>query len=259
MPAENDFGRRIEIARRHIKGRGVEIGAGTSPVDHDGIDELVLIDRRNQAELEALFGTSIPYRVEGLERALGDPLRFDFVMAHHVIEHCSDPIGQIMTWLPLLRDDGVVFFSIPSDGNVGEKLRVPAPISHVLDDYLFGRRGDDFESKQHLPHFVLNWTSLSETSFWYAREGVQRFSDAVLSEVRRDGHDFHWHVVTLEVFCQIIEAAFWFAGFGVKWVHRETEFGAHYVVAQRAPKGSRPACLDAATARLVQALALIEA
>ena len=256
MPNQDDLAERRRIAVRFISGCGVEIGAGLDPVTHPAIRELAFIDKRDRAELEKLFGRPVPYRVLTLEQSLGaGNAPADFIMAHHVVEHCPNPIRQIGEWLPLLGPTGRVFFSVPSDTNSGEKGRVPTHASHVLHDFLFHRDGDDFDSKQHIPHFVLQWVAMDPDYFWYTKDGVAHFADRTLAETRRDGHDLHWHTYTLEVFCQTIEAAFWFAGLGLRWLHRDTACNAHYVVAERAPIGEPPKFLGEQRAELVKAAA----
>lgn len=252
MPNKDDLDERKRLAALFLRGRGVEIGAGLDPVIHSGITDLTFVDKRRHAELQKLFGRPVRYAVVTFSQALArEPV--DFVMAHHVVEHCPNPIRQISDWLLLLKETGRIFFSIPSDQNSGESGRIPVSISHLLHDYLFDREGDDFESKQHIPHFILQWATLDGPTFSYATNGVKPFAAGTLSEVRRSGHDLHWHTYPLDVFCHMIEAAFWFAGCGLQWLHRDTTCGAHYVVAERAARSAPPRFMTAEGTRLMAA------
>jgi hypothetical protein len=254
MPSPEDVETRRDIANRFVRGRGVEVGAGADPSSLDGAD-LTYIDSRSQSELQALFNAPIAYEV----RSLSDVLctrsgSSDFLVAHHVLEHCPDPIGQVVAWLPLLRDSGRLFVSTPSDDNTGEYGRVPATISHLLHDHLFERSGGDFDSKQHIPHFIIQWTAMSSDSFWFSKYSAQDFCTEVLTETRRDGHDVHWHTYTIEALSQVIEAAFWFGGRGLTWLHRETANGAHYLVAEVASRAEAPPFLITEYAALLRAI-----
>jgi len=254
MPDPNDLDTRRTIAARFVQGVGVEIGAGLDPSLPVGT-HVTFIDRRTKSELQELFGAPVPYEVRSLDDMLRTrPGAADFLIAHHVVEHCSNPIGQLATWLPLLRDGGRLFVSIPSDDNAGERERVPVTISHLLHDYLFDRSGDDFDSKQHIPHFIIQWTTMSPESFWYAKYSLQDFCAQVLNETLRDGHDLHWHTYTLETLAQLIEAAFWLSGHGTTWMHRQTANGAHYVVAEKAPREAVPPFLIQERAVLTRAI-----
>jgi SAM-dependent methyltransferase len=254
MPDPDDLATRRTIADRLIRGTGVEIGAGLDPSLPRGTD-VVFIDGRTRSELHALFGAPVSYEVRTLDEMLRSRRgTFDFLIAHHVVEHCSNPIGQVMAWLPLLRAGGRLFVSIPSNENSGERSRVPVTISHLLHDHLFDRTGADFDSKQHIPHFIVQWTAMSPDSFWYAKSSTQDFCAQVLAETRRDDHDLHWHTYTLESLSQLIEAACWFGGHGVTWIHRETANGAHYVVADLAQRDAVPLFLMKERDTLVSAL-----
>src|SRR5205814_8172660 len=116
------------------------------------------------------------------------------------IEHCDNPIRVLVEeWLPLLREGGVLYLSLPSTRNACEKERVATPIDHILADYYFSREADAYESKSHIYSFILQWTALSVNNFWYARNDVQSFAANALQVALRETHDLHWHSYTLAV------------------------------------------------------------
>jgi len=229
----DDGANRILLGDHFLSGRGFEIGPGASPAAYRGVEELSFIDKRNREELEELFNVRIDYAVVTLEEARAicrQEGKRDFVVAHHVLEHSPDPIQTTIDWLALIRDGGRFFFSIPSHMNSCEKDRVPTPIEHIVDDYLFERSGDDFESKGHILSFIDQWTVMDERSIWYAQNGVTAFAQTSLSEMRRNGHDLHWHTYTLPVARQVIEAAAYFGGRRLTWLLTENRANGHYLI-----------------------------
>lgn len=232
---------RQRIGDEWIAGAGIEVGAGADPCAYRDVTEITIVDKRDRAELEALFRSDVAYRIvtpaDACERFAGSA---DFLVAHHVFEHLPNPIAGLSEWLRWLKPGGRLFLSLPADAHACERKRVVTPLEHILDDFLFDRGGDHFESKQHIPHFINQWTAMEPGSFWYAQEGVAKFVDVSLGEVRRDGHDLHWHTYSAETLLRTVEAAFWFSGRGMRVLHRETLADLHYLVAEGAPRPPRP-------------------
>jgi len=187
---------RKQIGDRVLRGAGYEFGAGLTPSLFSNVSTLTVIDKRDKAELTVLFGAVPTYDVLSYEQA-ASRVEQDFITAHHVIEHCPDPIAVIMSWLPLVRDGGVVYFSLPSSNHACECDREPTPMSHLLADYLFEADGTDFDSRNHIPSFICHWTVMNPDGIWFAREGVVPYARQLLAEQARvKGHDLHWHTYT---------------------------------------------------------------
>ena len=247
-----DGRKRQEIGDKFIAGKGYEIGAGAFPSRYSGLESVVYLDTRSEAELQTLFGAEMPYQVRSIDEA--HPPQ-DFLIAHHVIEHLADPIGAIASWCALLGNTGRMFLSLPAADNEGEKDRVPASLEHILDDYLFGRGPDHFDSKQHVPHFINQWAAMDPKSFWYSRGSVAEFASTSLAEARRDNNDIHWHAFTMDVFREVMTAGFWFAGYGIRFLHTEHCNAALYVVAAKdGAAGELPAPMRAHRERLARAV-----
>ncbi len=228
----DDQARRQMIGDRLISGVGYEIGPGTLPSQYAGIVSVTYLDKRNRAELESYFKVSVPYDVRDINDGTALPPS-DFVIAHHVVEHAPDTIGTIAHWASLIRDGGMMFLSLPASDHPCERQRPPTPFEHILHDHLFKRGEDSFDSKQHIPHFINQWTAMSLDSFWYAKGDISQYVATSLSEVQRSGHDLHWHTYTLDVMRDTITAGFWFAGHGVDFLHAEHSDGLLYIVARK--------------------------
>lgn len=252
----DEYARRRAIGDRWMHGSGIEVGAGASPSSYRDVTRVTVVDKRNRAELEALFNAQIGYEVLPTgEAAARFPGTADFLVAHHVIEHLPDPVGGLVRWMHMLRPEGRVFLSCPGSNHLCEKERLPTPLAHVLDDYAFGRDGDDFDSKLHVPHFINQWAYNSIGHFWYAQQGLEMFLRNSLSEARRSGNDIHWHSFTLDVLRELVNAAFFFSGRGMTLLHAEEAGGILFVVAEGTQDPAVPACVAEYRKRLSAALA----
>ena len=252
----DDQARRQKIGDSVIGGVGYEIGPGTLPSRYTGMVHVTYLDKRSRAELEMHFKAAIPYDVRDIDDDTLAPA--DFVIAHHVIEHAPDAIGTIAHWVLLIRDGGRMFLSLPAHDHACEQNRLPTPFEHILHDHLFNRDAESFDSKQHIPHFINQWTAMNPDSFWYAKKDVPQFVAVSLSEVQRNGHDLHWHTYTLDVMRDTITAGFWFAGHGVEFLHSEHSDGLLYIVAQKSGQPTElPEFLRAHHYRLIRAAEML--
>jgi predicted DNA-binding ribbon-helix-helix protein len=213
-----------------IGGRGYEVGAGLCPSRYTGVEHLTCLDIREKPELEALFKSEISYEVRPITSAT---VSADFLIAHHVVEHAANPIQTIIEWSALIKEGGRMFLSLPAFDHACEASRLPTPFEHVLHDYLFERDGDHFDSKQHIPHFINQWAALDRHNFWYAQRDVEHFAENSLREVRRSGHDLHWHTYSLDVLEQVVTTAFWLAGHAAAFLHSEHANSMLYIVVEK--------------------------
>jgi SAM-dependent methyltransferase len=233
MTTEHEL--RSDFVEKYIRGRGFEIGAGLSPTNGSTIDEIRFIDKRGPSEFEQLFGQSPPYQIQSLGEAKDSyPGGADFLIAHHVLEHCSNPIKVLATeWLPLLRDGGVLFLSVPSSKMITEERRIVTPIDHILDDWAFDRGDEAFESIDHITSFIVGWTNSFPDNFAYARGTVHEYTAGILSEINRRGHDLHWHTYSLDAAADLVAVAFHAVGAGIEWLDRQEIEHGLYLVAKK--------------------------
>jgi SAM-dependent methyltransferase len=239
---ETDLQMRRIIGRKYVSGHGFEIGAGLVPTYFHGIEHLSVVDKLDGPEFERLFGETPPYDILTLEQARsGNPEGVDFVMAHQVLEHCSNPIKVLATeWISLLRDGGVLFISIPSYNMVSERLRLPTPLDHILDDWALDRSDEAYESIDHIPSFIIGWTEAHEGSFWFAKGSASEYARGILTEINRRGHDLHWHTYSFDVAAAMMEVGFYAAGVNMEWLHKQETLDCIYLVAKKIPAMDRP-------------------
>lgn len=240
-----------------IRGVGAEVGAGLHPIQHDGIQKLYFLDKRDAGELAELFGEAPVYELASVDEIrLKEPAGLDFVSAHHVVEHIANPIAAIVEWISLIQEGGVFYMSVPSLKNSTEMGRMCTPIDHILDDYFFDRGVAAYESKQHIYSFMLTCgASDGEMRPWYADNSTRDFSRWILFDVpQRDDHDLHWHSFDLATARAMVDVAFCMAGFSAEVLHCEETKDSHYIVARKAPPSPAPASLVAFRAKIAAAL-----
>jgi SAM-dependent methyltransferase len=252
---------RKEIGDKYLRGFGIEIGAGLSRTKYANVDEMAVVDQRTAAEFETYFGEPPDYPLltlgDAKQRFIG---RLAFVVAHHVVEHCDNPIHTLGTeWIPLLAEGGLLYISLPSAQHDCEQLRLPTPIEHILDDYHFHRSSGSYESKEHIYSFILQWTVYQPKSFWYAKGDFPTYAAQALREAFAENQDLHWHTYTLPVAAQFIEAAFHVSRSGIEWVlQEEIDNELHLVCKRIAWSGKSPPFLTAYKMRLAAAVASID-
>ena len=139
---------RREIAKRYLRGDGIEIGALHNPleipksarvryVDHLAVDEL----RTQYPELanEPLVSVDVVDDGERLGK-IGDATQ-DFVIANHFLEHCEDPLGALGNMIRVLRPGGVLYLAVPDKRYTFDVDRPVTPTDHLLRDHRDGPEG----------------------------------------------------------------------------------------------------------------------
>jgi hypothetical protein len=75
-------------------------------------------------------------------------------------------------------------------------------------DMVNGVDGTDFDSRNHIPSFINNWTSVSLDYSWFSRDGVAFYAEHVLSAQRVvEGNDLHWHTFSAKSLRDVFEIA----------------------------------------------------
>jgi SAM-dependent methyltransferase len=127
----------------YIVGRGIEIGPLHNPMPVDArrasvqyVDRLSLEEqRRHYPELDAyaLVNPDMVAEADQLH-ALPDGSQ-DFVIANHVLEHLSDPIGALKEWHRVLRSEGVLFLALPDKRRTFDRDRPRTTLGHLIADH----------------------------------------------------------------------------------------------------------------------------
>jgi hypothetical protein len=204
-----DFTERDTIRRAFsaelIAGHGAEIGAGAFPQVLPPGATASHYDLRDAAELRAHFGTeTIPVRpVADLPSDF--PSRADFLIAHNVLEHAPNPIGELIRWNSWVRDGGVVVLSLPHCLFCADTRRPLTPLSHLIEDFINAADGNDFVSREHCASFAAAWWE--EICRPYQSVSVEKFSQIVLYSLAAPRADLHWHTFDSDLAMRTVTAA----------------------------------------------------
>jgi predicted SAM-dependent methyltransferase len=183
-------GVREDVARRYLRGSGLEIGALHLPLRVPPQVTVRYVDRLRADELRRRYP-------EYADRWIVDPeviddagtlgsvagASQDFVIANHVLEHMENPIGALEAWLRVVRPGGVLYLAVPDKRRTFDAERPSTPISHLRRDH---EEGPSWSRSQHYEE--------------YARlaERVPEDGVAARAEVLESEHvDIHFHVWTL--------------------------------------------------------------
>lgn len=141
------FDRRFQMARRNLRGIGIEIGALDRPLFLPKAARAFYLDRLHPRELRRHYPEldSHPFYVsfvadgETMECIRDDTL--NFIIANHVIEHCEDPIAAMITFFRKLSPGGRVFLAMPDMRRTFDCSRIETPWEHLAEDHARGPEG----------------------------------------------------------------------------------------------------------------------
>lgn len=209
IPDGTDYGRcvydfRADLTCDLLKGRGMEIGAGSCPhVLPDGTT-CEYFDKRNSQELEQYFDKHPVNKIT--VHPLSDVYRLfpkgaDFLIAHNVLEHCPNPIKELIEWHSYVHEDGLVIISVPYRDFCPDRGRQFTTFEHIVDDFLNERDDNSFESKEHIFSNITGW--IDEGCF----KGLDKFEVAKVAFecVNTTGNDIHWHVFSSNCLLKCIQ------------------------------------------------------
>jgi SAM-dependent methyltransferase len=206
---------REDLARLHLEGDGIEIGALGSPLRVPPGVGVRYVDRLDRAGLLREEGPcSVALGMDAARIREPDIVddaatlatladgEVDFVVANHVLEHLEDPIGALENWLRVVRPRGVVLLTLPDARHTFDVARERTSVEHLLRDH---REGPAVSRRAHYEE----WARTIECR---PEEGVPaRVAEFERSDAR---HHFHnWELGhfldllrTVGLPCEIVEA-----------------------------------------------------
>lgn len=139
---------RLTVIDRHLRGRGLEIGALQDPMPLPRGASARYVDIAPTAALRAMYPRKARRHLVEVD-VVDDGERLatvadgsqDFVAANHFLEHCEDPIGTLRNLLRVVRVGGVVYLSVPDQRHTFDRDRPPTTLEHVLRDHEDGPAG----------------------------------------------------------------------------------------------------------------------
>ena len=180
-----------------LTGRGLEIGALGNPMPLPRATEVVYSDVLLPEQVDAMYpGSRHPDIISDSERFDGvADGSFDFVVANHVLEHVTDPIGALIEWHRILRTDGLLMISLPDKRYTFDRARRRTPLAHLEEDH----HSTADPQERNVCH-LLDWAEHVEG----LRPGTAEFT-AWIAEQKRRGFAVHNHVWVLQDVLALIE------------------------------------------------------
>jgi SAM-dependent methyltransferase len=200
---------RGDIAEMYITGSGIEIGALHYPLKLPPWAEATYVDRWPLAALRAgfpeladkeLVDVQIIDNGEALS-SIPDSSQ-DFVIGNHFLEHCEDPVGAIHNMLRVLRNQGIIYVSIPDKRYTFDVDRSITPIEHIVRDY---EQGPACSKRSHYEEWSRAVDKVPE----------EQIDERVRSLVESDAN-IHYHVWTQTEILEMILALKRTFGFNVE-------------------------------------------
>jgi hypothetical protein len=189
-PATYEIHARRDLAARFLRGRGLEIGALQRPLDVPAGCSVTYVDRMPLHDLlthyPELHGQPIqkPDLIDdGETLATIGSCSHDFVIANHFLEHCENPIQTILTFMRVLKDDGILYMAVPDKRLTFDIDRPITAYAVLAETFRCGHRHDREE-------LYCEWAAL-----------VSRVSPSdvisIARKLSRDRYSIHFNVWSL--------------------------------------------------------------
>jgi len=159
------------VARLHLRGSGLEIGALHQPLALPPGAQVKYVDRLQVAELRRQYPELDPLPLVQVD-IIDDGERLgsvpdasqDFVIANHFLEHCGDPIGSFGTLLRVLKPGGLIYMAIPDKRFTFDQERPLTTLEHLTRDHTDGPDGSKRGHFEEYAQFVHKMSSAEEVT-----------------------------------------------------------------------------------------------
>ncbi len=137
--------RRRRLAKRYLRGDGLEIGALHCPLRVPSGVNVRYVDRMGMADLHSHYPELPVHKLVAVdviddgEKLPSQPdSSVDFIIANHFIEHTEDPLETLASHLRVLRPGGILFLGVPDRRRTFDERRPPTPLEHIVQDHTEG-------------------------------------------------------------------------------------------------------------------------
>jgi len=160
---------RERVARRHLRGDGIEIGALAAPLAVPRGARVRYVDNADASAAAAHYGEQkkvvVPDLItDGFTLPIFGDRALDFVIANHVLEHAPEAVSVLENWLRVLRPGGLLYAAVPMAEGCFDRGRPITRLDHFFDDH---RAAPDVLEQRNLAHYR-EWLEFSEVTI--ARE-----------------------------------------------------------------------------------------
>jgi len=198
---------RLTIADRHLRGRGLEIGALQDPLHLPKGASARYVDIATTAELRQIHSwkarrhlVEVDIVDNGEHLSTVADRSQDFLVANHFFEHCEDPVGTLRNLLRVVRQGGVVYLSVPDQRHMFDRDRPATTLEHLLRDH---EQGPEVSRHQHYEEVVRLGIKVQGETAIAAR----------VAELEQQQFRIHFHCWSQTEFLQLLTALQQRAGF----------------------------------------------
>jgi SAM-dependent methyltransferase len=161
---------RKRLAKRVVRGAGIEVGALDAPYPIDPtIAEVRYVDRLPKADLLRHYPELLPRAalirepdiIDDGERLDSIPnASQDFVIASHFLEHCENPLATLRTFCRVLRPEAHLILAVPNTANTEswDHSRELTDFAHVVRD---DEEGPEVSRETHYWEWVIHAGKMS--------------------------------------------------------------------------------------------------
>lgn len=232
---------RRHLAGRYLEGDGLEVGALHLPLSLPRGARARYVDRMRVADLRAHYPELDEYElvtpdfIDDGEALTSVPSgSMDFVIVNHLIEHCQDPIGALLSHARVLREGGILYLAAPDRRRTDfDRDREETSLEHLLRDHEQGPEGSRSKHYEEWSRFAIK-VSPGEVSEHAAALEAQDYS-------------IHFHTFTLTSFLALMLRAREVYGLPFEVVATETNNHEFIVIARKTalPAKSAAQAVDA--------------
>jgi 2-polyprenyl-3-methyl-5-hydroxy-6-metoxy-1,4-benzoquinol methylase len=189
--------------KKYLTGDGLELGALHMPLDIAGtkIKSVKYVDRMSEENLRKHYPelSELPLvKIDIIDDAATLKTvannSVDFIIANHIIEHLSDPIGAILCWFSKLKTGGLLYMAVPDKRKSFDIDRPLTDLQHIIDDHYCTAE----QRKTRDREAFYEWSRLVN------KTSEDKVEQQVADLIQID-YSIHYHTFTFESMRRLIE------------------------------------------------------
>jgi hypothetical protein len=208
-------GKRERVAARHLRGRGIEIGAMHNPLRVPPGVVVQYVDyftpEENRERLSDIASSRL-VKPDIVEDCFVLPSfhesSVDFVVANHVLEHSDNVLKTLIRWTDILRPGGVLYVSVPLAERCFDRGRPITTIEHFVGDLEADRAGDAMSFEAATREHYVEWVTISMPAILreHANVDLDRTGDfaKTAAQLFSQRADIHFHTFTVDSFNRML-------------------------------------------------------